>query len=152
MRPSHVNRRIIQCGPAKSALRSSQLFYDGYSQIALDLINQVKSSKACPPSDRLLHLTCLAKKYEDKPDEDGEEANESYTKQVGGIDLDFETEAAPGTPEPGLYETVYVTSHKAPCRAGAFSKDGQLVATGSADASIKVIVRLFVWRFSSILR
>lgn len=41
-------------------------------------------------------------------------------------------------PEPALYETVYVTSHKGACRAGAFSLDGQLIATGSADASIKV--------------
>lgn len=37
------------------------------------------------------------------------------------------------------YETVYVTSHKGPCRAGAFSPDGQLVATGSVDASIKIL-------------
>lgn len=41
-------------------------------------------------------------------------------------------------PEPALYETAYVTSHKANCRAGAFSFDGQLVATGSVDSSIKV--------------
>lgn len=106
----------------------------------MDLINQVKSSKACPPSDRLLHLTCLAKKYENKDDDECDETvQQQYTKQVGGIDLDFETEAVLGTPEPGLYETVYVTSHKAPCRAGAFSKDGQLVATGSADSSIKIL-------------
>lgn len=34
---------------------------------------------------------------------------------------------------------AYVTSHKAACRAGAFSHDGQLVATGSLDASIKIL-------------
>lgn len=34
---------------------------------------------------------------------------------------------------------MYVTSHKGACRAGAFSPDGQLIATGSSDASIKVI-------------
>lgn len=44
-------------------------------------------------------------------------------------------------PEPATYETAYVTSHKMACRAGAFSACGQLVATGSVDASIKV--RLF---------
>ncbi len=42
-------------------------------------------------------------------------------------------------PEPALYETAYVTSHKSHCRAGAFSTDGALCATGSVDASIKVL-------------
>merc|ERR1711863_210556 len=42
-------------------------------------------------------------------------------------------------PEPALYETAYVTSHKGSCRAGAFSTDGLLCATGSMDASIKVL-------------
>merc|ERR1712018_85142 len=37
------------------------------------------------------------------------------------------------------YETAYVTSHKGSCRAGAFSADGLLCATGSMDASIKVL-------------
>ena len=42
-------------------------------------------------------------------------------------------------PEPAIYETAYVTSHKGACRSGAFSADGTLVATGSVDASIKVL-------------
>lgn len=53
-------------------------------------------------------------------------------------DLEYETEVEVTAPEPAQYETAYVTSHKANCRAGAFSCDGQLVATGSADSSIKV--------------
>lgn len=40
---------------------------------------------------------------------------------------------------PHHYETVYVTSHKGPCRTGAFSPDGALVATGSVDSSIKIL-------------
>ena len=56
-----------------------------------------------------------------------------------GIDLEYETDVAPTAPEPAFYETAYVTSHKGNCRAGAFSADGQLCATGSMDASIKVI-------------
>lgn len=55
-------------------------------------------------------------------------------------DLEFETEANVPAPEPALYETAYVTSHKGNCRAGCFSADGQLIATGSVDASIKVII------------
>lgn len=53
-------------------------------------------------------------------------------------DLEFETEPQVPAPEPALYETAYVTSHKGNCRAGCFSHDGQLIATGSVDASIKV--------------
>jgi cleavage stimulation factor subunit 1 len=53
------------------------------------------------------------------------------------IDLEFETDVQTTAPEPALYETAYVTSHKGNCRAGAFSVDGQLIATGSVDASIK---------------
>ena len=54
------------------------------------------------------------------------------------MDLEFETELPSTAPEPALYETAYVTSHKAHCRSGAFSPDGNLCATGSVDASIKV--------------
>ena len=57
--------------------------------------------------------------------------------------MEFETEGTSLAPEPASYETAYVTSHKQACRAGAFSFDGQLVATGSVDASIKVIIIAF---------
>ena len=57
-----------------------------------------------------------------------------------GLDLESMNEAPIQAPEPCLYETVYVTAHKAPCRAGAINSDGSLVATGSADTSIKVYI------------
>jgi hypothetical protein len=67
------------------------------------------------------------------------------------VDLEFETDVQTTAPEPALYETAYVTSHKGNCRAGAFSVDGQLIATGSVDASIKVRGHcksmLFCYRF-----
>jgi cleavage stimulation factor subunit 1 len=56
------------------------------------------------------------------------------------VDLEFETDVQTTAPEPALYETAYVTSHKGNCRAGAFSVDGQLIATGSVDASIKASI------------
>ncbi|KAA0199785.1 Cleavage stimulation factor subunit [Fasciolopsis buskii] len=42
-------------------------------------------------------------------------------------------------PEAALYETCYVTAHKAACRAASFNVTGQLVATGSHDSSIKIL-------------
>lgn len=55
------------------------------------------------------------------------------------LDMDSEADQIGSVPAPCHYETIYVTSHKAPCRAGAFSSDGKLIATGSADASIKIL-------------
>jgi hypothetical protein len=47
------------------------------------------------------------------------------------------------SPEASQYGTCYVTAHKGACRAGAFQPSGQLVATGSEDASIKVPFNVF---------
>ena len=43
-----------------------------------------------------------------------------------GIDLDVETESSAMSPEASLYETCYVTSHKAACRAAVFNSTGEL--------------------------
>lgn len=55
------------------------------------------------------------------------------------LDMDSDPDQVIVAPAPYQYETIYVTSHKAPCRSGAFSPDGKLIATGSADASIKIL-------------
>ena len=41
-------------------------------------------------------------------------------------------------PCPSKHQVNYVTSHKGPCLTAAFSRDGKLAASGSADSSIKV--------------
>lgn len=56
-----------------------------------------------------------------------------------GIDLEFDADVQTMSPEASEYETCYVTSHKGPCRIASYSRDGQLIATGSADASIKIL-------------
>lgn len=56
-----------------------------------------------------------------------------------GIDLEFDADVQTMSPEASEYETCYVTSHKGPCRVASYSRDGQLIATGSADASIKIL-------------
>jgi cleavage stimulation factor subunit 1 len=37
------------------------------------------------------------------------------------------------------FVTCFVTTHKAECRVAAFSKDGKWAATGSQDASVKLL-------------
>ncbi|KAG0428665.1 hypothetical protein HPB47_024359 [Ixodes persulcatus] len=115
-----------------------QLFYDGHQTLAVSLSNMVKAHPACPPSDRLLNIVSAGLRTEQETKGIKFSAlDQPYTGP--GIDLEYETEAPSLAPEPALYETCYVTSHKAQCRAGTFSRDGQLVATGSADASIKIL-------------
>lgn len=41
-----------------------------------------------------------------------------------GIDLEFDADVLPCSPEPCQYETIFLTAHKAPCRAAAFNNDG----------------------------
>jgi len=119
----------------------------------------------CPPSDRLMHLLTLGLEQEQKSMfvhlyaeivgalkkilinfnfalDQGAKIMSISTKfdNLGsGLDLESINEAALLAAEPASYETVYVTAHKAPCRSGAISGDGQLVANGSVDASIKVL-------------
>ncbi|XP_018909038.1 cleavage stimulation factor subunit 1 [Bemisia tabaci] len=124
-------------------LMISQLFYDGHQSLAVGLSGLVETDTPCPPSDRLLHIMMIGLQHEPDRQKKGEPVpglNPIQQILIGpGIDLEYETDVAPTAPEPALYETAYVTSHKGNCRAGAFSYDGQLVATGSADASIKIL-------------
>ena len=46
--------------------------------------------------------------------------------------------AAVSAPSLSKHQVNYVTSHKGPCLTAAFSHDGKLAASGSADFSIKV--------------
>ena len=64
---------------------------------------------------------------------------EQSIADLGCLDMDSDQDQATSAAPPNHYETIYVTSHKAPCRAGSFSLDGRLIATGSADASIKIL-------------
>ncbi len=56
-----------------------------------------------------------------------------------GLDFDYQSDSPITSPDAGSYETFYVTAHKAPCRAAAFDITGSVIATGSADASIKIL-------------
>lgn len=121
----------------------SQLVYDGHTQIATNLAQAVNTDSPCPPSDRLLHVVLKGLQHEPdrhKSKDPTPGLNPIQEILIGpGLDLEYETDVEVTAPEPALYETAYVTSHKGNCRAGTFSVDGQLVATGSVDSSIKIL-------------
>ncbi|VDL88695.1 unnamed protein product [Schistocephalus solidus] len=117
----------------------SQLFYDGYQTLAMNLMNLVSPSNACGPSNRLLKLVKTGLSVSDD-EQDRPAFLEGDSIAPGtGIDLEIESESSTMAPEAALYETCYVTAHKAACRAAAFNSTGQLVATGSHDSSIKIL-------------
>ncbi|CAD5123772.1 DgyrCDS12082 [Dimorphilus gyrociliatus] len=114
----------------------SQLFYDGYSNLAVQLSNVIKAQPACPPSDRLIGIVKLGLEAEGNKRED---TTISCVAPGTGLDLEFETEVQRISSEVATYETCYVTSHKGPCRSATYHPSGQVVATGSEDSSIKVL-------------
>lgn len=134
---------IIRRQEALYRLIISQLYYDGHHPMAITLQSSCNVVEPCPPSDRLSQLVQIGLAHE--PDrmkrmEPSIGLNPIQEILIGpGLDLEFESDIEPSAPEPAQYETAYVTSHKSPCRAGAFSIDGQLCATGSVDASIKIL-------------
>eukprot|EP00102_Acyrthosiphon_pisum_P004376 XP_001947896.1 PREDICTED: cleavage stimulation factor subunit 1-like [Acyrthosiphon pisum] len=121
----------------------SQLYYDGHTSIASSLAVKVNADPPCSPSDELRSLVMKYLQHETDGKRDSEQAlnlNPIQQMLIGpGIDLEFNNDVICTAPEPSLYKTIFVASHKGACRAGAFSPDGQLIATGSNDASIKIL-------------
>ncbi|XP_050709308.1 cleavage stimulation factor subunit 1-like isoform X2 [Eriocheir sinensis] len=114
-----------------------QLFYDGHQNFAQELAVIVdQEATAVSPSDRLMNIITIGLQHEHEVERP---LNRLEYTLGPGLDLAYETEPQTSAPEPAMYETGYVTSHKDKCRAAAFSMDGSLVATGSVDASIKVV-------------
>ncbi|CAG9132945.1 unnamed protein product [Plutella xylostella] len=133
-------RNVVKNRELLYRMMISQLFYDGFQPIAATLAAAVHADPPCPPSDRLLNLMMVGLQHE--PDRKERLTVSNGTEHLlgsTGFDLEYEMDASSLAPEPATYETAYVTSHKMACRAGAFSSCGQLVATGSVDASIKIL-------------
>ncbi|XP_071944458.1 cleavage stimulation factor subunit 1-like [Antedon mediterranea] len=118
-------------------LMISQLLYDGFHDAAGLISKAISAVPDCPPSNKLQHVVQLGLRSDldfHRP------KNISDTVEPGScIDLEFDTDVRTTAPEAAMYETCYVTAHKGPCRAAAWSADGQLIATGSEDASIKIL-------------
>ncbi|GAA53297.1 cleavage stimulation factor subunit 1 [Clonorchis sinensis] len=107
--------------------------------MAVNLVNLVSPSTACGPSNRLFRLVKLGLASSEEEQEKGGVIEGECIAPGTGIDLEVESESSTMAPEAALYETCYVTAHKAACRAAAFNGTGQLVATGSHDSSIKIL-------------
>lgn len=58
------------------------------------------------------------------------------TSDPSGLSFDDSSPTPKPTPE---YTQMYYTQHKGPCLTAVFSPDGKLAATGSHDASLKVL-------------
>ncbi|VDM37766.1 unnamed protein product [Toxocara canis] len=117
-----------------------QLFYDGHQQLALNLATAIGcSAQPPPPSDKLFRLVSIAKQFVDDPEPKEKDSVMMMESLSTGLDLEFDADIEPTSPEPSMYETIYLTSHKSPCRASTFNIDGTLLATGSADCSIKIL-------------
>lgn len=119
----------------------SQLFYDGHQSLAVNLSSLVKAYPACPPSDRLLKVVTLGLREEEEHAEKSDDRVKTAVSLINDtcLDLEFETDAKSISPDAAQYETCYVTAHKGPCRAGVFHPRGNFIATGSEDASIKIL-------------
>lgn len=125
-------------------LMISQLSYDGYTAISKSLTQQYRPSSTIAPSDELSRIfrnyssSGLAKPKEYlSPYSAGVLAPVSQLSR--SIDFEFESDVQPVSNELATYQPTYMSSHKAPIRAADFTVDGMFVATGSADATIKIL-------------
>ena len=118
----------------------SQLRYDGYETAASSLAHTISSFPPTSPSSRLSHLVHLGLQTE------GEAASNPelldmlpHVRGQGVLDLEYESDEPMLAPPCSQHEVTYTTAHKGPCLTAAFSHDGKLAASASADSSIKVL-------------
>ncbi|KAJ2546726.1 hypothetical protein EV175_005493 [Coemansia sp. RSA 1933] len=111
-----------------------QLAAYGYANLSQEIAAHTKvSAAAAQSSSRLEELVALGLRSEEPAaasDADMQSASE------GGIDLGSERHAPAHAPQ---YMVWYKTKHKGTATAAEFSRDGRYIATGSADASLKLI-------------
>lgn len=125
-------------------LMIAQLSYDGYSAIAKSLTQQYRPAGAIAASDELSKIfrsslsAGLAKPKDYlSPYSAGQAAPISSLSR--SIDFEFESDVQLNSNELATYQPTYISQHKAPIRAADFTIDGMFCATGSADATIKIL-------------
>ncbi|KAG0741659.1 hypothetical protein G6F57_009320 [Rhizopus arrhizus] len=127
-----------------------QLVAYGYSAVAQSVANATGASSDLMPSSKLSELLQLAKEKMEEEESDGEFSNKSMdhdsaaadetgtsTNYLSGFDAESMQNAQPkAAPE---FVQNYFTQHKGSCRIASFSYDGRFAATGSNDASLKLL-------------
>ena len=123
-----------------------QLRKDKFETVAYELTVALKNATGgfmiqSAPTNRLSQLVQYGLKYEELNEETETHSKklEKATNLGPGLDLEYDTDDMNSSPTVIQYETAYVTSHKAPCRVACFTADGKLCATGSVDASLKIM-------------
>lgn len=115
-----------------------QLRYDGYETVASNLFSAISSYPPTAPSSRLSHLVQLGMQAEGESTSNPE-VTLPHIRGQGVMDLEFESDEVIAAPSVHKYELNYVTSHKGRTLVSTFSRDGKLVASGSADSTIKIL-------------
>ncbi|XP_065182297.1 cleavage stimulation factor subunit 1-like [Sycon ciliatum] len=120
-------------------LMISQLHYDGYEGVAATLLQACGALPGIAPSQRL--FTAVQRGFEADDEKLGGPPKEKPSQAItqACLDLQFDSEDTKCSPSPAVYDMLYATSHKAPCKVACFNGSGRLAATGSADSSIKVL-------------
>jgi len=129
----------------------SQLIAYGYSAVAKQVADATGAETDMLPSSKLSEYVYYGKEQadneasdsdysdkesEDEPMKEDKREDENSSEATG---LSFDPDNFPA-PKPALeYTQMYYTQHKGPCLTAVFSPDGKLAATGSHDASLKVL-------------
>eukprot|EP01134_Creolimax_fragrantissima_P003761 CFRG3761T1 len=119
-------------------LIASQLRYDGFNHVAVQLESQALGSSRQAPLPRLAKYVTDAMAV--NTDTQNEEPYQSTgERSMKGINLDDAFDAPVDLKLVNSIKTVYTAVHKGGCLAAAFSPDGQFAATASMDSSIKLL-------------
>ncbi|KAI8342704.1 WD40-repeat-containing domain protein [Chlamydoabsidia padenii] len=121
----------------------SQLIAYGYSAVAQTVADATGAECDMMPSSRLVDLLSLGKEREQEDSDDDMKSTgsqESHDSEPMEDPSGFDPDAVNAAPQPPVdHVQLYFTQHKGPCRTASFSKDGRLAATGSYDASLKLL-------------
>jgi cleavage stimulation factor subunit 1 len=117
-----------------------QLIDDGFMSAAAAVADATFTSQSADvPAQRLQQLVVGGLRMEG-----GVNGVEHLSTRAGDDEMGEDMEGmAPDTPRAAVdapvFETRFITTHKQTCRAATFSGDGMLIATASADTSIKLL-------------